>query len=1097
MGERLGRLLKVEPGEWHHVLTLGGHFFLVLAAGTALLTVAKALFVGSYPRAWLPWAYLGGAVAGLAASWAYGWVSRRFPARRSSSLVGIGLATALAVLWAADLAAPEVAPFALLLLAPGFNVIFGVENAGLVARALDPRSARRLYAAVGSIGGIGATAGAFAAGRLGGLIGVGNVLWLCAALVVASLVPALRVRADRAALRPRRPGPWSSVLREPLPMVLMVLVVVAAVLNNLANYQLDSAAKEALGDPVRLSAFYGDVNGLLNAISIVLPFAVARPLIARLGVGMSFAVYPALLLAAGVAGLAVPALPVFAAAMVAERLFRQNLQRPLLNIATLPMSEPVRDRTSLALRGTLESPATAVTAVALLLSAGAVPWRSLSWAVAGVALLGVVAAAVARRGYVAELIASLHARRLRLDAVAGGPDELDHTLRTMLRRQLGSESPASAALALELLRDRLDDDEVGRVRELWPGWESWVRETAIRSLASSPAATARAFLHEVAAGSDPGLAPAALRALGRRLDRDALESALASPRPEMRAEALAEAWRRGRREEVRKVVVEWAGATDPERRRLALRVALRTGDPELEEVRRNLAAEEPGEALAAGTERPTPELAPVAVARLGDPELAPAAGRVLLEIGDSALPALAGAVAHPTTAAAAVAVIAALRSEPSRRLLLELLGTGDEVVRLRAARALAAAAGEGVGAPRDERDALASSARRELEVWRALVAERRAATAPSWREDVDAEIAVAAERALLVLAAVHGDRSLRRAAVAVAGRDADRFQFAVEALDEALRPPWRSAVLELLEGEGGIRAAAPADSFRERVAAAFAEGGRDPLIESALELHAAPPFSRWRLRDLVGVAEASWRAGEGGEAPVEGGVVRVVNGSAPGLRDLLTGRRGDRPGPGDRMVPLAAVWRATATSPAGSAAWLAGVAEELTPAVPAAVDLSRSHTASLASRRTADDHQHSGDDLELWRRVFFLRAAPLFEGLGPARLRLVAAIARPLHAAPGENVVGQGGRGRHFYMVCSGRLEVLVDGARVADIGPADAFGAHALLTGRVRSATVRAVEPCDLLGIDRADFLDLVDSHPSLVPAFSVLLARQSSPPG
>ncbi len=1093
----LGRLLKVERGEWHHVATLGGHFFLVLAAGTALLTVAKALFVGTYPRAWLPWGYLGGAAAGLAASWAYGRMARRLAARRLTAVVGLVLAAVLAALWFASVLAPETAPFALLLLAPGFNVLFGVENAGLVARTLDPRSARRLYAAVGSIGGIGATAGAFAAGRLGELVGVGNVLWLCAGLVVLSLAPALAVKADRRSERPRRPGPWSAVLKQPLPVVLMVLVVAAAVLNNLANYQLDCAAKDALGDPVRLNAFYGNVNALLNAISILLPFLLARPLIARLGVGLSFAVYPGLLLAAGIGGLAVPVLPVFAAGMVAERLFRQNLQRPLLNIATLPMSEAIRDRTALALRGTLESPATAVTAIALLVTAGAVPWRALSWAVVVVAVLALAAAAVARRGYITELVASLHARRLRLDAVAGGPDALDHTLRELLRRQLASENPASVALALELLRGQVDEDLCDQIRRRCEDWEPWVREAAVRTLGESRSPQAAELLREMANGADAAVAAAAIRALGADAGPMVVERALASDLPAVRAEGMVSAFGAGREDEVRTAVGGWAQDADPTWRRMAVRVAARTEDPDLEPVLRALAEEAPEEALSAGEGRPWPELAELAVGCLTVPELAPRAVQVLTGIGDGALPALSRAAARATTAAAAMAVIASLGTARARRLLVDLLCSEDELVRLRAARSLAAVSSADASPAPGEKDALAAAAGRELEIWRGLDAERLVVAEGPLTADLDAEVAVASERTLLVLAVLHRDPSLRRVALSAAIREPGEFQFAVEALDEALDPPWRRAVLELLERGGDRDRREPADPWRERVRRGVSSPGSDPLVDAARELQAAAPFAGWRLRDLAPVAAASWAAGDGRGGRPEGVVLRVAQGEVPGIRELLLGRDIGAGVPGERVVPLAEVWRATATTPAASAAWLAGVADLLTPEVPAAADLSRSRTASLASRTAGDDHELAGDDLEAWRRVFFLRTAPLFEGLGAARLRLVAAIARSLHAAAGETVVRQGGRGRHFYLVCSGRVEVEVDGSRVAELGPADAFGAHALLTGRVRSATVRALEPCDLLGIDRADFLDLLDTHPRLVPAFSVLLARQSSPPG
>ena len=48
-------------------------------------------------------------------------------------------------------------------------------------------------------------------------------------------------------------------------------------------------------------------------------------------------------------------------------------------------------------------------------------------------------------------------------------------------------------------------------------------------------------------------------------------------------------------------------------------------------------------------------------------------------------------------------------------------------------------------------------------------------------------------------------------------------------------------------------------------------------------------------------------------------------------------------------------------------------------------------------------------------------------------------------------------------------------------LGPGEVFGEVALLGGTKRTATVSAIETCELLVIDRRDFMAFLDSHPDI----------------
>ena len=76
-----------------------------------------------------------------------------------------------------------------------------------------------------------------------------------------------------------------------------------------------------------------------------------------------------------------------------------------------------------------------------------------------------------------------------------------------------------------------------------------------------------------------------------------------------------------------------------------------------------------------------------------------------------------------------------------------------------------------------------------------------------------------------------------------------------------------------------------------------------------------------------------------------------------------------------------------------------------------------------------------------------------------------------------ENVFEQGSPGSTFFVVASGKLEVLVNGKRVNVLGIGDSFGELALLHDTPRSASVSTIEKVSMWGLDRKTFRSAVES--------------------
>ena len=124
-------------------------------------------------------------------------------------------------------------------------------------------------------------------------------------------------------------------------------------------------------------------------------------------------------------------------------------------------------------------------------------------------------------------------------------------------------------------------------------------------------------------------------------------------------------------------------------------------------------------------------------------------------------------------------------------------------------------------------------------------------------------------------------------------------------------------------------------------------------------------------------------------------------------------------------------------------------------------------TVNLASaRRRAVTQREQQARIATLARVRFLA------GLPAAALAALASQLDVEHADAGRTVITAGSTGDRFYLVRSGRLQAIaVDGTVLGTIVAGEGFGELALLDGKPRTATVQALEDCELWSLDRPHF--------------------------
>jgi CRP/FNR family cyclic AMP-dependent transcriptional regulator len=126
------------------------------------------------------------------------------------------------------------------------------------------------------------------------------------------------------------------------------------------------------------------------------------------------------------------------------------------------------------------------------------------------------------------------------------------------------------------------------------------------------------------------------------------------------------------------------------------------------------------------------------------------------------------------------------------------------------------------------------------------------------------------------------------------------------------------------------------------------------------------------------------------------------------------------------------------------------------------------------------------------KKVESLKRAPLFEGLSRKELVQLARMSDDLEVPAGRVLCKEGDRGREFFVLVEGKVDVARKGRRVATLGAGDFLGEISLLEQTPRTATVTAKTPLRFFVLTPRDFRLVVDENPSVERKVLRALARR-----
>jgi CRP/FNR family cyclic AMP-dependent transcriptional regulator len=130
-------------------------------------------------------------------------------------------------------------------------------------------------------------------------------------------------------------------------------------------------------------------------------------------------------------------------------------------------------------------------------------------------------------------------------------------------------------------------------------------------------------------------------------------------------------------------------------------------------------------------------------------------------------------------------------------------------------------------------------------------------------------------------------------------------------------------------------------------------------------------------------------------------------------------------------------------------------------------------------------------------KVNLLANVELFAGLSEQQLAGISQVTRKQVLKRRQELFHKGDAGTEIYVVARGKLKALTTSTGGDDVvfsilGPGEVIGEVALLGGTPRTASVFAIETCELLVIDRRDFMAFLKNHPDVAVKLLHVLATR-----
>lgn len=539
---RLERWLGLADGEGGRASRLLALIFMLSAALVLLKAAQSGIFLATYPKTTIPWAFAASAIVLATLSLLSVPMAARLGPVRLASITLSTAAASLLLLWGLlQLSLPHI-PFVLYVVIEAFCGLLLIQVWSVVSEATNARSARRLM----PVAGVGATTAWTLVGLLvpgiTHITGAPGLLWLAPLLLFGclSLVRAVARRdlsGESKAMVRKAPviQEWKEgfafVRSVPLMRVMALLSMLALVSEQLMDYQMMVAAQRRYGAPTSVASFFGTYYGVTSAVSLFSLLGVSGRALANLGASRSLLLVPSITALAALAATLFPSFWPIVVMRASDRVLKQSLWSSASEQAQTPLPVLRRAQARALIRGVIAPTGYALVALTLAMLP---PSFDTQWLAPVTALVCVGMAVLilftVRGAYQKALQQAVDNRKLDLGLSTTTP--LDEEAYAVLSNELQSQDEQRAILAAELLRAAPTDASQALVLALEHPSSS-VRLIALEGLERGLISTSRSMIERLLREDfDPAVRKAALRSLRGELEaRSTVESVLQEKDP--------------------------------------------------------------------------------------------------------------------------------------------------------------------------------------------------------------------------------------------------------------------------------------------------------------------------------------------------------------------------------------------------------------------------------------------------------------------------------------------------------------------------------------------------------------------------------------